>query len=72
MTPYRTWVNPCVGCEDRVLPTKEHPYTCHATCDRYKEAKRAYEASKKAIRKQKEAASEIDEFMFVCVRRNNK
>ena len=70
MTPYRTWNNPCVGCEDRVLPTKEHPYTCHSTCQKYKEAKRAYEASKKAIRKYKEGQQEVDDFTIGNIRRN--
>ena len=72
MKTYRTWNDPCLGCEDRVLPTKEHPYTCHATCQKYKDAKKAYEASKKGIRKQKEANQNADDFTIDCIRRFNK
>lgn len=70
MKPYRTWKDPCLGCEDRVLPTKEHPYTCHSTCEKYKEAKRAYAASKKEIRKQKDANNTFEDFTISNIRRN--
>ena len=69
MRPYGDLGEVCFGCTDRIYPTKEHPYTCHATCEKYKRAKAKFEKQKRRVRKKMESDSEADIFTIDSIRR---
>lgn len=41
-----TTICPCRGCKDRVAATKENPYSCHMSCEKYAEWREQFTAYK--------------------------
>ena len=44
-----TTICPCKGCTDRVAATKDSPYSCHMSCEKYNAWRSDYTAYKPDI-----------------------
>ncbi len=51
--------NPCHGCTERVIPTKDDPRTCHGKCPREAEYLAQDHAEKAWMRKQEREGREV-------------
>ena len=51
--------NPCLGCKERILPTKEHPVTCHGKCERERTYQEAERKKKEFLRAQRDQEMQV-------------